>query len=323
MIDDTLEKMNPNERFAYTAALRNMAGCKTTFVGGAPKMFTETLSRARSGRLSNDEQAFVEELRSGSIRVTTEPVRLKERGTARSRLERELEVRRRTLADLDRTPAVVDTRPARRPPAALGKRPARKRDGYLPPPAPPSDKMTLETCGVEVRMRPAAGERLARLVVTRSAYETILDAAQRHGDDRETGGGLYGYRPRGGEYRAFAATEAATDQERASCVIHWQDIEAAERRRSHPADNEILLGSFHTHPEGERDESPQDLYYWRLLLDRANLRHGLHRQLHLIVSADPERGWRRPVFTAYAVRMEEDGLGVRIIREPAEALLPR
>jgi hypothetical protein len=38
---------------------------------------------------------------------------------------------------------------------------------------------------------------------------------------------------------------------------------------------------------------------------------------------DTGRGWYRPVFTAYSVRMEDDSLGVRSIREPADVVLPQ
>jgi hypothetical protein len=47
--------------------------------------------------------------------------------------------------------------------------------------------------------------------------------------------------------------------------------------------------------------------------------------VHLIVSEDQDtgRGWYRPVFAGYSLRMEDDSLGKRIIREPAQVVLPR
>jgi hypothetical protein len=325
-LEQKLERMTPNDRFAYMAALRNLSGCVTTFSGGPPKIFTETLARGRSGSLSAEERAAVDEMRSGMIRVTHEPVRIRG-GDQRSALERELAVRRETLQELGVAPAVVAP-PTKPKPAPTPKRdasPKRSRHGYIPPAAPPTDELTYENCGVEVRTTAARGHRKARIILVRSAYEAIVDSAQRHDGLLESGGGLYAHRHLGGEFRIFSTTETAYDKTRTSCCIDPFDIEAAETRRANIRDNELCVGSWHLQPDCERSESPADLYHWRMLIDRANIRHGIRQQVHLIVSedADTGRGWYRPVFTGYSVRMEKDSLGTRVIREPAEVVLPR
>lgn len=159
----------------------------------------------------------------------------------------------------------------------------------------------------------------------RNAWREIRQAAELHART-ETTGGLFG--PRSYGFQAVAtvttATDAGYDRQHDRACLDIVAVEAGERSYRERENDLVIAGSWHSEPGEHAEPSPEDLYVWKLLLDRAYSKRRTTRHVHLIVTADRARGWGRPEVAAYVMRRDESDAGsVRWVCAPATARLPR
>jgi hypothetical protein len=120
------------------------------------------------------------------------------------------------------------------------------------------------------------------------------------------------------------ALDCGYDRKPASAGVDIAALEAGERFYRDRENDVVVAGSFHTEPGGHIEPSAADLYMWKLLHDRAYTKRRTRRHVHLILTANFNRGWQRPDVAAYVLRREESEVGrVSWVCAPATVRPPR
>jgi len=231
--------------------------------------------------------------------------------------EREADQRQELL----RAIGALDEAPTR---AAASKQPSR---GYLQPAAKkraPSLAGHLPPNG-EIRFSGQTTGQRVTLRLDRRAYRLIADEVDHHAGLAECGGGVYGPLVRSWNSTVYAhsANELAEDKTLTSCRVRQADLEAHERRNARDETNNArLLGSWHSQPGANTKPSQEDLERWRGMLDRGRTTNGMRKQTHLIVTENRDGTWLKPTLTAWSMRQDESGTGVRtFVCEPADVVI--
>jgi hypothetical protein len=228
----------------------------------------------------------------------------------------------RSLKELSARAARAPAPPVK-PPKPSAAAPKRWPAGYLLPKRP--ETLTLENRGVVLLPKRRDRREPVTVNLGRSAWREILTAAELHAGT-ETTGGLYGPRTYGLQAAATVttATDAGYDRQHNRACLDIVAVEASERSYRERENDLVIAGSWHSEPGEHAEPSPEDLYVWKLLLDRAYSKRRTTRHVHLIVTADRARGWGRPEVAAYGMRRDESDAGsVRWVCAPATARLPR
>jgi integrative and conjugative element protein (TIGR02256 family) len=166
-----------------------------------------------------------------------------------------------------------------------------------------------------------AVRRPVLLDVLPAAYASIVTAAVTAEDGRETGGILLGHDASESVIRVRRAGDAGADAIRrperfVRDAAHAQRLADA----AFAEDGSVWVGEWHTHPVGQTRPSATDVAGYAALLDDRAL--GLARFVSVVVTANGDHGWTRPVLTPWLVdNFGVHGMTLSVVT--ATALRPR